>query len=148
MTVQPFAVPLTATRRHHEHMGQQVVAGATLQCTFGVAPATLNVLPANRVMAGGVPAATIQDHVPMVNIPTFGMCSSPSNPTVASATAAAMGVLTPMPCVPVTSAPWAPGSPTVMIGGQPALSNTSQCMCTWGGLITIGSPGQATVEEP
>jgi uncharacterized Zn-binding protein involved in type VI secretion len=83
------------------------------------------------------------DCIPMTNIPTFGMCTSLANPTVASATAAALGVLTPMPCVPVTT-PWVPGSPTCMIGGQPALNNTSKCTCSFGGIIQIGFPGQVT----
>lgn len=125
-------------------MGVEVVSGAMMACTFGVAPASLTVLPANRVMVGGVPAANIMDHVPMMNIPTFGMCMSLSNPQVAAATSAALGVLTPQPCIPVTSAPWAPGSPTVTIGNQPALTNSSTCNCMWGGVITISSPGQAT----
>jgi hypothetical protein len=76
------------------------------------------------------------------------MCIGPSNPTVAAATAAALGVLTPMPCIPVIPAPWAPGSPTVLIGGIPALNNTSQAMCAWGGVITITSPGQVTESIP
>lgn len=129
-------------------MGIQVCAGAMMQCSFGVAPCGLVVLPTNRVLAGGPPAATIMDHIPVLNVPTFGMCNSPSNPTVAAATAAAMGVLTPMPCVPVTPAPWAPGSPTVLIGNMPALNNSSKLMCTWGGVIQITSPGEFTVMEP
>jgi uncharacterized Zn-binding protein involved in type VI secretion len=92
----------------------------------------------------GAPAANIMDFIPMTNIMTFGMCMSIANPTVASATAAALGVLTPMPCIPVTTSPWAPGSATVMIGGMPALNNTSMCMCNWGGQISITFAGQAT----
>ena len=114
-----------------------------MMCTFGMAPSVLNVLPINRNNTGGPPAANIMDFVPMTNIPPFAMCMSLANPMVASATAAAMGVLTPMPCIPVTT-PWTPGSPTVMIGGMPALNNTCQCMCCWGGMITIGFPGQVT----
>ena len=125
-------------------MGVEVVSGAMMSCSFGVAPASLTVLPANRVTVGGVPAANIMDYVPMMNIPTFGMCTSPSNPQVAAATAAALGVLTPQPCIPVTSAPWSPGSPTVTIGNQPALTNSSTCNCMWGGVITISNPGQTT----
>jgi hypothetical protein len=124
----------------------QVVNGATMMCTFGVAPSTLIVLPVNRTMAGGVPAANIMDYIPMVNILPFGMCMSPTNPTVASATAAAMGVLTPMPCVPVVPAPWVPGSPTVLTGNMPALNNTCTCMCTWAGVISIVQPGQAQTQ--
>ena len=122
-------------------MPQLVTSGAMMMCTFGLAPSTMNVLPANRTMAGA-PAANIMDNKPIVNIPPFGMCTSIANPSVAAATAAALGVLTPMPCVPVTAAPWAPGSPTVMIGKMPALNNTCKCMCNWGGVISITSPGQ------
>lgn len=128
-------------------MGQLVTTGAMLQCTFGLAPSTLNVLPVNLVTAGS-PAANVMDNKPMVNIPPFGMCNSPANPTVAAATAAALGVLTPMPCIPVIAAPWAPGAPTVMIKNMPALNNTSKCMCNWGGVISINSAGQFTVNVP
>ncbi|MFL6658720.1 MAG: DUF4280 domain-containing protein [Massilia sp.] len=128
-------------------MGSQVCAGALMQCSFGVAPAALAVLPANRVLTGA-PAATIMDNVPMLNIPTFGMCSSMSNPTVIAATAAALGVPTPMPCIPATVAPWVPGSPTVLIGNMPALNNSSKLTCMWGGMIQISFAGQATVMVP
>jgi uncharacterized Zn-binding protein involved in type VI secretion len=124
-----------------------VTAGTTLQCSFGAAPAPLAVLPVNCVLAGA-PAATVMDNVPMVNVMPFGMCSCPANPTVTAATAAALGVLTPMPCVPVTAAPWVPGSPTVMIGGMPALQNASKLMCTWGGVIQVVAPAQVTTMVP
>jgi len=129
-------------------MPLQVVNGAMLQCSFGMVPSSLVVLPAHKDMTGGVPAANIMDHVPMLNIMPFGMCQSIANPTVAAATAAALGVLTPMPCIPATSAPWAPGSPTVMVDGQPALNSTSMCMCNWAGVIQITNPGQTTTEIP
>lgn len=118
-----------------------------LQCTFGAAPGSLVTLPNNKVL-NAMPAANIMDNKPMVNIQPFGMCNSLANPTVASATAAAMGALTPMPCIPVTAAPWAPGSPTVLIGNMPALNNSSKCMCNWGGVISIANPGQMTIQVP
>jgi hypothetical protein len=126
----------------------QVTTGAMLQCSFGAAPSTLQVLPTGRVMASDMPAATVQDHMPIVNIPSFGMCSSIANPTVAAATAAALGVLTPMPCIPATPSPWVPGAATVMIGGMPVLDNTCKLMCLWAGVIQIVSPGQTTVLTP
>ena len=129
-------------------MAIQTCMGAMLQCSFGAAPSTLAVLPINRTLTSNVPAATIMDHVPMVNIMPFAMCTSPSNPMVAAATAAALGVLTPMPCVPVTPAPWVPGAPTVMISNIPALNNTSKLMCIWGGVIQIVVPGQFTHMVP
>jgi hypothetical protein len=125
-------------------MGQLVVNGAMMTCSFGVAPGTLSVLPVGRVQSSNQPAATIMDFKPNVNIAPFGMCMSPSNPQVAAATAAALGVLTPQPCIPMTVSPWTPGSPTVSIGGQPALTNSSTCNCMWAGVITISMPGQMT----
>ena len=122
--------------------------GALRQCSFGAAPSSLVVLPVNRVMAEQTPAANIMDHMPMVNITPFGMCSSPSNPVVIAATAAAMGVPTPMPCIPMTMAPWTPGAPTVLIANMPALDNTSKCMCTWGGVVAINFAGTVQTMIP
>jgi hypothetical protein len=119
-----------------------------MTCSFGVAPATLQVLPDKMVTGSNMPAATIMDHKPNVNIMPFGMCQSLANPQVAAATSAAQGVLTPQPCIPVTTAPWAPGAATVMIKNQPALNNTSKCMCNWAGVIQITNPGQMTVMVP
>ena len=129
-------------------MPMQVVNGAQLTCSFGVAPSTLVVLPVNRVDDGYQPAANIMDHVPMLNIMPFGMCTSLANPEVAAATAAAFGVLTPQPCIPATSSPWTPGSATVMLANQPALDDVSMCTCIWAGVITIISPGQTDAQIP
>ncbi len=123
-------------------MPQVTVMTAQLMCTMGVAPSVLQVLPVNRVQCGKQVAANIMDFAPMVNIMPFGMCISPANPMVATATAAALGVLTPMPCIPNTVAPWMPGSPTVLMGGMPVLNNTSTCQCLWAGTISIVMPGQ------
>src|ERR1700686_1405259 len=129
-------------------MAMQVCMGATMMCTMGMAPSSLVVLPTNRVMTDEVPDANIMDYIPMVNIMPFGMCMSPANPMVAAATAAALGVLTPMPCIPNTLAPWVPGAPTVLLGNQPTLDNVSQLMCIWGGVITFTDAGEETVDVP
>ena len=128
-------------------MAMQVCMGAMLKCSFGAAPSSLVVLPTNCVTTG-TPAANIMDGAPMVNVMPFGTCSSMANPTVAAATAAAMGALTPMPCIPVTPAPWAPGAATVTIGGMPALDNSSKLECSWGGVIEISDAGQTVVKIP
>ena len=122
-------------------MAIAVVMGAQMMCTFGAAPSALTVLPKNRVLMEGKPAANIMDNIPMVNIMPFGVCISIANPQVAAATAAALGVLVPQPCIPVTTTPWSPGAPTVLIGGMPALDNMSKLMCTWAGVISIVNPG-------
>lgn len=119
-----------------------------MMCSFGMAPSSLVVLPTNRTFTDEMPDANIMDNIPLVNIMPFGMCMSPANPMVAAATAAALGVLTPMPCIPATVAPWVPGAPTVLLADMPTLDNTSQLMCMWGGVITFIDPGEVTVMVP
>jgi hypothetical protein len=127
-------------------MADYVCSNAMLKCSFGLTPSVFTVLPDKKVMIGGMPAANIMDFKPMVNIKPFGMCQSLANPTVASATAAAMGALTPMPCIPNTVTPWVPGMPTTLISNQPALTNECKLNCIWGGIIEISTAGQMTVK--
>lgn len=124
-------------------MGLQVAAGAVLACSGGVAPSALSVLPAGRPFCGG-PAANIADVVPILNVAPFGVCTLISNPMVAAATAAALGVLTPVPCVPVPAGTWIPGNPKVLVGGLPTLTSDSKLTCAWGGVVSVVFPGQVT----
>lgn len=124
-------------------MGKFVTNGALLQCSFGMSPSPLTIVgmrPTNQNM----PMANIMDFAPMVNIKPFGMCKSMSNPQVAAATAAAMGTLTPMPCIPVITAPWNPAA-QVKICQMPALLDNGKCICAWGGQISVNFPGQASM---
>lgn len=126
-------------------MAIQTCTGAQLSCSMGLAPSVFSATP-KPVLAGGKPAGNTQDFVPIMNIAPFGMCRSPANPVVAAATAAALGTLTPMPCVPATVAPWTPGSAMVQLAGAPALNNTSTLSCMWAGVISVTDPGQAAVQ--
>lgn len=126
-------------------MGFLVVATAQLQCNQGVAPSVLNVIRPN-ITGGGKPAANIMDNKPMANIMPFGMCNSTANPQVIAATAAAMGVHTPMPCVPNTTAPWSPGATKVKLAKMPALPDNAKLMCMWAGQISVTNPGQQKVK--
>jgi hypothetical protein len=128
-------------------MSELVCGGAELTCTFGAAPSSLVATSQTKVSIGGLPAATIMDFTPEENIQTFGVCSSIANPAVAAATAAALGVLTPMPCIPNTVAPWEPGSQSVALGENPALDDASTNTCLWGGQIAVSSPGQFVVGD-
>ena len=125
-------------------MGNFVTQGAVLQCSFGMAPCTLAVIVPTRPKCMNMLMAVTTDFT-VANIATFGMCQSIANPAVSSAKSAAMGVLTPMPCVPVITAPWSPGSSQVKVGGIAALTNNSKCMCSYGGNISITSPGNTAV---
>jgi hypothetical protein len=127
-------------------MAQQVATSAVLQCSFGAAPSTYVGTP-GTILTESKPPGNILGFAPISNIPPFGMCSSPANPTVAAATAAALGVLTPMPCVPVTT-PWVPGVPTVLMGTAPTIDNNCKCMCAWGGIISVNMAGTTIVDVP
>ena len=116
-------------------MPNLVVSGATLRCTMGSAPSALVVAP-DHPRAGGQPVATILDNKPVVNIPPFGLCSSPSNPGV-------LGRRLP-PCAPAIPAAWTPGSSRVKAGNVSVLHQSCQCACQWGGVISIVAPGQQT----
>ena len=123
-------------------MATAVTMGAMMTCTMGVAPCSLIVIRPN-VTGKMMPMANISDCAPGANIPTFGMCQSPANPAVAAATAAAMGVLTPMPCVPAIAGTWIPTVPTVTVGGMPILTSDCKAVCSFGGSISISAPGAA-----
>lgn len=126
-------------------MPNPVLMGATLMCTFGMAPSTMVVIRPN-VTVEGRPAGNILDMAPMANIPPFGMCQSLANPAVAAATAAALGTLTPMPCTPVIAGPWAPGAATTKIAGMPALTVGSTANCAFGGVISVTVPGSTRTQ--
>jgi hypothetical protein len=116
-------------------------AGSQLMCLLGLTPSTLVVPPGPPHLLtapAGVPVATIDDHIPITNVPPFGLCTSPLNPAVVAAEG-------PAPCVPILPAPWTP--PTeVFIAGVPAIGIGATCQCQWGGTVSVLPPPVTTVE--
>ena len=123
-------------------MSNLVVASGTAMCTMGTAPGPVKVTSQAKVLASGKPCATIQDCQPLACVGPFGMCTSLANPQVAAATAAALGVLTPQPCIPAPAGTWIPTKPKVLIGGKPCLTNDCKLICAYAGQISITNPGQ------
>lgn len=122
-------------------MSLAVVATTSLiKCSFGAVPTPLMVF-GRTVKAEMMMMGNIMDHVPLVNIEPFVMCSSPKNPGV-EATGA------PVPCTPITPSPWISEALTVHVQGYPALDQTSILMCEWLGIITIMEPGNISVMVP
>ena len=126
-------------------MAMAVNMGAQCMCTFGTGPAPIKVTSQSKVLEDGKPAATIQDAAPLTNVGPFAMCTTQTNPAVSAATAAALGVPTPAPCVPVTAGMWIQPNTKVLIDGKPILTQDCKLMCTYGGQITITNPGQTKV---
>lgn len=107
-------------------------------------PTPMMVLPDKKVNSM-LPVAVKSDHVPFLNILPFGMCSNPANPLVAAATAAALGVLTPMPCIPCTLQEWTNACAKVKVRGTEALNVDAKLSCLFGGSIQAAVPVQPTV---
>lgn len=120
-----------------------VAHGAALKCDQGSTKCSLIVIRPEYVVDGH-PIANVKDNQVGANITTFGMCRSMANPAVQAATAAAMGALTPAPCVPPSLSPWAPGAQYIFqdVGGAPvaALTSDSMCTCPYAGMVTIEDP--------
>ena len=116
-------------------MASLVCTGATLQCSFGSASADF---AASGTQTSAGDAAGVVTDVASANVPSFGTCSSMSNPQVASAQGA------PQPCKPVLE-PWSPGSKQVTIGGVSALDDASTCTCAWEGVVKVNDAGQDAV---
>ncbi len=127
-------------------MTAAVTTGSMCECSFGTSPGELTADYPTGAIANGMPVLCIDMIVAEVNITSFGECDSILNPEVIAATAAAEGVLTPMPCVPVVVDPWAPGSITAGSTGVPFVNQTSVCMCAWGGVIAVTETPGITME--
>ena len=126
-------------------MGIPVVSGAACLCTMGTSPGQINATNQMAIRVGGKPAASIADCAPLSNVGSCGMCISLANPAVAAATAAALGVLTPQPCVPAPAGAWVCPS-KVRVGGKPVLTTDGKLNCAYGGTISIMNPGQMTTK--
>ena len=125
-------------------MGQVVVTGGTALCTFGTMPGVISAGAQKKLLIEGKPAATILDFNAQCISP-FGLCTTPTNPAVQAATAAAFGVLTPQPCALMPEGTWRPSRLTVQAGGSPVLTTECQGKCIYGGCIAITNPGQSKV---
>jgi hypothetical protein len=85
---------------------------------------------------GGMLVATIQDCMPMTNLPSFGTCNT--------LTAAAQGVPTPCALTPVGM--WTPGSVVQKINNIAVLTQACTLTCGIGGVVTISNPNNVIVQ--
>lgn len=112
----------------------ETVTGATLTCAGGGATLMFDALPDINVTVQEMPAGTILNMVPFLNLIPMGIC--------ALLTAEAGGV--PIPCLPTPVGPWMAGDPSVLINGQPALDSSSCLFCVHGGIISVTFPNNET----
>lgn len=114
-----------------------VTSGAMLRCTFGSQMSPMVLSSPGNVQAGGRQLAVLTDLAPITASPHFGQCASPANPT--------WGVHHLGDCTPLAQTPWAPPSATVFTKNLPVINMGSQCMCRWGGIITVQTAAQNNV---
>ena len=128
-------------------MSKPLLTGSELKCSFGDTTNLLFVTPLPIYpTCEGKQIALDNMTVPYVNIKMFGKCSSLVNPLVASATAAASGVLQPQVCTPMTvGAKWAPVSTVMRYGNCCVALATSKCRCIYQGEISVINPVQTQV---
>lgn len=118
-------------------MGNLVCSNAMMTCSFGMIPSVFQATNCMQVMANGV-VGNCMDAMP-ANVMNFGMCTSLANPMVVSATAAALGVLTPQPCIPVPCGLWITPKMNILIKNAPALSSDAKLLCAYGGIIQFSN---------
>ena len=128
-------------------MPKCLIHGGKSQCTMGDGGATpRTVLPMNMATKStSQPIANIMDFKPLLNNPSFGKCMSIMNPVVAAATDKNLGVLQPMPCIPMTT-PCTGGSFKAKLKFMPIVTKNSMCTCVWGGQISVQDPGQTDID--
>ncbi|MBO0358413.1 DUF4280 domain-containing protein [Hymenobacter sp. BT186] len=103
-----------------------ITSSAWLRCDKGATPGPL-MATSKTVKLYGQDWATQVDAVPLVNIPSFGMC-----------------MVTRTPCAPLTAL-WTNVMETVSVQGQKPLLDVSTCRCTVGGVIKIFFTQQAAL---
>jgi hypothetical protein len=110
-------------------MATLVVSEAIVTCVAGAAPSAMTII--GTMIAGEGIIGNISSAIPFVNIEGFSVCSIISAATAGVDTA----------CVPAIES-WIPGVPTVLVGEEAALDQTSILICDEGGVITVEFPGQ------
>jgi hypothetical protein len=104
--------------------------GGVTMCSMGPAPLPLAMLPMYCVLGPTGPFTNMNSTLPIVNVPSRGVCLVPPIPK---------------PCVPAMAPAWVPPIPFVLIGNAPVHDNTAIAICTLGGVVNIVVPTQFMV---
>lgn len=103
--------------------------GGVSLCSFGTVPVPVNMPPIHMVMGPSGPFNNMMDKNPIMNIPSYAVCTVP----------------VPKPCVPSVPGPWLAPIPTIMIGNSPVFDNSAKAICALGGIVSIMAPTQPKV---
>ncbi len=123
-------------------MANMVTQTATLQCSYGASTCSLTSTNVTTTQGANNSAANIQTNTAYSEISGFSTCYSPSNPVISGSG----GTISSTGCTPTFGSPWSPGSTTVQISNNGALSSSSTLTCNYAsGTISITNSGATTI---
>lgn len=119
-------------------MPTPVCGGAKMSCSCGQGESALYVREKGAGSSREQSLATVDDYLPMVNIPPFFACTAAANPQAANPSGQ-------KPCTPRFSAPWSEEVEFVTLHGQALLEQRATLACDYGGTIRLLDAAQQTV---
>lgn len=125
-------------------VSRYVVRGATMVCSCGSHGRKINLPVCHGSYINNKPMMNKNDWKPLVNIPEFGVCSSPTNPNTAKVTLVGEdgNPVAGAPCTPAILSCWQNAKEDTIIDGAAALTTDSKLICSLGGIITFKTDGQ------
>lgn len=158
-------------QRLEELKDTYILHSAMITCSFAVRPSRVQIPISHGAYIHGIDQLNVGDSKPIINIQTFGVCTSPANPSVQAAAAAIMAevkerkkgfiekvmdIFCKSPeeeagadlvkscagvCTPLIFMPWIDGKEDVLIDGEPALLGRCTLTCGYDGAIAIYTDG-------
>lgn len=119
-------------------MPSPVCSGAKLQCSCGIGESALYIVEKGVGSSRERSLATIDDYLPLVNIPPFRACTAAANPQAANPSGQ-------KPCTPRPSQPWSDEVDFVTLHGSPLLEQSATLSCDYGGTVSLLDAAQDTV---
>ncbi|KNY27946.1 DUF4280 domain-containing protein [Pseudobacteroides cellulosolvens] len=125
-------------------ISRYIVRGATMVCSCGSHGRKINLPVSHGSYINNKPMMNQWDCVPIENVPEFGVCSSPANPSNAPVTLVGEDgkPVAGKPCVPAILSCWMDTKEDTIVDGFAALTTNSKLICSLGGMITFKTDGQ------
>lgn len=119
-------------------MPSPVCSGAKMSCSCGLGESILYVVEKGAGSSRQQSLATIDDCLPMVNIPPFTSCTAAANPQAANPSGQ-------KPCTPRFPSQWSDEIDFVTLHGKALLEQRATLACDYGGTVRLLDTAQQTV---